>query len=105
MSIAQTPKPPYYAVIFTSVLSSETEGYEEMAEKMVELSSKMPGFLGIDSARSDVGITVCYWESLEDIQRWKNELSHQEAQQLGKEKWYHQFETRIAKVERAYGSN
>lgn len=56
--IANTPKPPYYAVIFTSVLGEFKEGYSEMAELMVKLAQEQEGFLGIESAREDIGITV-----------------------------------------------
>lgn len=67
---------------------------------MLELASKQPGFLGIESAREDIGITVSYWSDLESIKRWKNNIDHQEAQKLGVEKWYTSFKVRIAKVER-----
>lgn len=102
-SIAQTPKPPYYAVIFTSHRTAGDAGYEEMATRMVELASQQPGFLGVESAREDVGITVSYWADLESIKDWKANLEHQEAQRIGKEKWYSSFKTRISKVERDYG--
>ena len=98
--IAKTPKPPYYAVIFTSHRRDNDSGYSQIAERMVEIASKQPGFLGIESAREDVGITVSYWSDLESIQRWKDNIDHQEAQKLGVEKWYTSFKTRIAKVER-----
>ena len=101
--IANTPKPPYYAVIFTSHRKEGDNGYGEMADRMVELASKQPGFLGIESARADVGITVSYWSDLESIKRWKANVEHQEAQRLGHEKWYASFKTRISKVERDYG--
>ena len=101
--IASTPKPPYYAVIFTSLRTEGDNGYGEMAEKMVELASKQPGFLGVESAREEVGITVSYWLSLESIQNWKANCDHQMAQKLGYEKWYSSFKTRISKVERDYG--
>lgn len=101
--IAITPEPPYYAVIFTSHRTDGDNGYSEMATKMVELASKQPGFLGVEFAREDVGITVSYWADLESIKRWKANMEHQEAQRLGHEKWYSSFKTRIAKVERDYG--
>jgi heme-degrading monooxygenase HmoA len=101
--IARTPKPPYYAVIFTSLRTEGDNGYGEMATKMVELASKQPGFLGIESAREEVGITVSYWLDLESIQNWKANFDHQEAQKLGHEKWYSSFKTRISKVEHDYG--
>lgn len=101
--IAQTPKPPYYAVIFTSIRTDIDEGYAQMAEKMVQLAATQPGFLGMESARDGLGITVSYWGSLEAIKHWKANLEHQQAQQLGHEKWYSSFKTRISKVERDYG--
>ena len=102
-SIANTPKPPYYAVIFTSHRTEGDNGYDEMATKMVELASRQPGFLGIESARQDVGITVSYWTDLDSIRKWKRNTEHQKAQKLGRDKWYASFKTRISKVERDSG--
>jgi heme-degrading monooxygenase HmoA len=101
--IASTPKPPYYAVIFTSHRTEGDYGYGEMAARMVELASMQPGFLGVESAREDVGITVSYWSDLESIKQWKANAEHQEAQRLGHEKWYSSFKTRISKEEHDYG--
>uniref|UniRef100_Q0HXM8 Antibiotic biosynthesis monooxygenase n=1 Tax=Shewanella sp. (strain MR-7) TaxID=60481 RepID=Q0HXM8_SHESR len=101
--IANTPKPPYYAVIFTSHRTEGDNGYGRMADRMIELASKQPGFLGVESAREDVGITVSYWSDLESIRLWKANAEHQEAQRLGHQKWYSSFKTRISKVERDYG--
>jgi len=101
--IAKTPTPPYYAVIFTSHRTEGDDGYAEMAAKMVELAAKQRGFLGVESARENVGITVSYWSDLESIKLWKADIEHLEAQRLGKKKWYSSFKTRIAKVERDYG--
>jgi len=103
MPIAQTLKPPYYAVIFTSTLTADTQGYAEMAAKMVELAAAQSGFLGIESAREALGITVSYWQDLDSIKQWKANTEHLVARQLGREKWYSAFKTRIAKVERDYG--
>lgn len=100
--IANTPEPPYYAVIFTSMRTEVDQGYGAMAEKMVELVQQQPGFLGVESAREEVGITVSYWADLESIKQWKNNIQHQAAQKLGREKWYAALKTRIAKVERDY---
>jgi heme-degrading monooxygenase HmoA len=102
MSIANTPQPPYYAVIFTSVRTVVDEGYSETAERMLDLAKQMPGYLGEESTRNDIGITVSYWASLEDISNWKKHPEHQLAQQNGREKWYSAYKTRICKVERDY---
>jgi heme-degrading monooxygenase HmoA len=101
--IAATPKPPYYAVIFTSLRTEGDNGYGDMAAAMVELAAQQPGYLGIESAREDLGITVSYWSDLESIKNWKANVEHQQAQKSGREKWYSSFKVRISKVERDYG--
>lgn len=101
--IAKTPAPPYYAVIFTSVRTDVDEGYELTADRMVALAAEQPGFLGVESARNDIGITVSYWESLDAIRHWKAHAEHLAAQQLGRKKWYASYKTRICLVERDYG--
>lgn len=101
--IAQTPHPPYYAVIFTSVRTEGDHGYNEMANQMVALGSAMKGFLGIESAREEIGISVSYWDSLESIKAWKQEAAHQVAQEKGRSQWYAAYKTRISLVERDYG--
>lgn len=99
---AQTPQPPYYAVIFTSLRTDGDNGYAEMGDKMVKLASEQPGFLGVESVRDDsgFGITVSYWESEEAIRNWKANAEHRFAQAKGKAEWYEHFMTRVAKVER-----
>lgn len=100
--IAKTPAPPYYAVIFTSERTEEDNGYGEMAERMDELAKQQPGYLGVESAREGLGITVSYWESLEAIRNWKQNSEHLIAQQKGRSEWYTGYKTRICKVERDY---
>ncbi|MFN8300243.1 MAG: antibiotic biosynthesis monooxygenase [Chitinophagales bacterium] len=101
--IATTPKPPYYAVIFTSLRTEGDNGYHAMSEHMVALAQQQPGYLGHESAREGVGITVSYWESLEAIKSWKADSEHQLAQTKGRQEWYQSFKVRICKVERDYG--
>lgn len=95
-------KPPYYAVIFTSVRTEIEEGYDEMADLMVKLAQKQEGFLGVESARNQIGITVSYWRNLEAISAWKQNVDHLVAQQKGRENWYQSYTTRICLVEREY---
>ncbi len=101
--IAATPKPPYYAVIFTSKLTDDNDGFKQIADKMLTLSSKQTGFLGVESAREELGITTSYWKDLKSIKAWKNNAEHLIAQQKGRDIWYQNFKIRIAKVERDYG--
>ena len=102
-SIAATPPPPYYAVIFTSTRMPGDDGYGAMAARMMTMAAEQPGYLGVESVRDGLGITVSYWRSLDDIANWKRVAEHLEAQRTGREKWYATYKTRIAKVERDYG--
>jgi len=76
-----------------------------MAERMVELASQQPGFLGVETVRdaNGFGITVSYWSSEEAIAAWKSHMEHQGAQEGGKRVWYSDYQLRVAKVERDYG--
>ncbi len=103
--IAKTPKPPYYAVIFSSHQNDDLDGYAEAAGRMLELAARQPGFLGVESAREDLGITVSYWSDSESIKNWKNQTEHREAQRLGQDKWYSNYKIRIALVERDYDND
>jgi heme-degrading monooxygenase HmoA len=101
--IASTPEPPYTAVIFTSLRAPvEGDGYDEMAGEMDALAARQPGFLGVESAREAIGITVSYWASAADARAWKSVAEHRAAQRLGRERWYSAFRVRVATVEREY---
>jgi len=102
--IAKTPRPPYYAVIFSSHRTAKLDGYAETAARMLALAAEQPGFLGVESVREDLGITISYWSDLESIKKWKAHAEHRVAQEMGKERWYSRYKTRIALVERDYGS-
>lgn len=104
-AIARTPEPPYYAVIFTSRRNSaDADGYAHMAEAMAALAARQPGYLGMESVRGadGAGITVSYWASEEAIRAWKRVAAHLEAQRAGRERWYADYTTRVARVERDY---
>ena len=93
---------PYYAVIFTSAKTDNDAGYNEMSELMVELAKQQDGFLGVDSARNEIGITVSYWKSLEAISTWKTHTDHLVAQKKGIKDWYAWYNVKICRVEREY---
>lgn len=105
MTIATTPDPPYYAVIFTSLRTPEPgDGYAETAARMVELAAAQPGFLGVESARDGLGITVSYWTDEAAIAGWRADIEHTAARARGRERWYADWAVRVARVERAYGA-
>lgn len=100
--IAKTPKPPYYAVIFTSTRTEVDNEYSKTANRMVELAKEQEGFLGVESASNEIGITVSYWQDLKAIKSWKENAEHSIVRKKGRTEWYKTFKTRIAKVERDY---
>ncbi len=102
MTIADTPAPPYYAVIFTSTRTAGDNGYEQMADAMLDLATKQPGFLGFESARNEIGISVSYWDSPNSITAWQQNSSHLVAQHRGRAEWYQSFKVRVCRVERDY---
>jgi heme-degrading monooxygenase HmoA len=104
-AFAALPEPPYWAVIFSSRRREPDPDYDRMADRMLELAARQPGFLGAESARGaeGFGITVSYWADEAAIARWKAHAEHRLAQELGRGRWYEHYELRIAKVERAYG--
>ena len=100
--IAETPPAPYYAVIFTSLRTEGDNGYDEMSVEMAGLAAEQDGFLGVEFARNELGITVSYWKSLEAIKNWKANTRHLLAQKQGRDAWYAHYKVRICKVERDY---
>lgn len=99
---ANTLEPHYFAVIFTSVRREGDHGYAEAAREVLELARHQPGFLGFESARNEIGISVSYWASLEAIRAWKENAVHRQAQARARD-WYASFRVRICRVEREYG--
>ena len=103
---ASLPKPPYYAVIFSSRRSAQDDaGYAQASRRMLEMAARQPGFLGAESSRDaeGFGITVSYWRDEASISGWKAQAEHVAIRERGRWLWYTHFEVRVAKVERAYG--
>jgi heme-degrading monooxygenase HmoA len=100
--ITETPEPPYVAVIFTSIRTGGDDGYSAAAEEMAALAPGQPGYLGHESARDGIGITVAYWRDEESARAWKQHAAHLVVQKRGRESWYRDYRVRIATVTRDY---
>jgi len=104
MGIANTPEPPYTAVIFTSLRTEGDQGYAHMSGRMERLAAEQPGYLGIEAARdSGSGITVSYWADEAAAAAWKQVAEHLIAQARGREVWYADYRVRVCTVSRDYG--
>ncbi|ANY06068.1 antibiotic biosynthesis monooxygenase family protein [Pseudonocardia sp. HH130630-07] len=101
--LASTPAPPYVAVIFSSVRTDGDDGYAVMSARMLDLAARQPGFLGVEAAREDVGITVSYWRDEAAARAWKQVAAHLVAQRRGRDVWYSEYRVRVAQVLRDYG--
>jgi heme-degrading monooxygenase HmoA len=101
--IAETPEPPYVAVVFTSLRTDGDNGYAVMSARMEELAAQQPGYLGIEAARDGLGITVSYWADEASARAWKEVAEHVVAQQRGRDTWYADYRVRVATVTRDYG--
>lgn len=101
--LLQTPEPPYYVVVFTSVLAADPAGYEPMRTVMREAATKVDGYLGYESLRDErgFGISVSYWRDLEALDNWREHGKHVVARKLGRERWMEDYSVRVAKVERS----
>jgi heme-degrading monooxygenase HmoA len=102
--IAETPEPPYVAVIFTSLRTDGDNGYAVMSARMDRLAAEQPGYLGLEAAREGLGVvTVSYWVDEDSARAWKHVAAHLVAQQRGREAWYSDYRVRVAVVHRDYG--
>ena len=102
--IANTPKPPYIAAVFTSIRTDVEEGYEKMNELTFKELESIEGYLGYEAFRDEngFGVNVSYWKDMEALKNWRDNTLHQKAQKLGKEKWYKNYKLRICTVVRDY---
>jgi len=97
--IKPLPQKDYYAVIFISERSENLEGYHEMDILTIQLAEEIPGYLGYESVKDgNKGIFISYWESMDSINQWKNNLIHQQAKSKAKQ-WYKSYISQICKVE------
>ena len=93
----------YYAVIFTSKLSNDTEGYHEMNEELLKIINTQKGFISIEnSSNGQTGITISYWEDVQAILAWRENEWHKKAIAKGKSTWYESYTLRICTVVREY---
>jgi heme-degrading monooxygenase HmoA len=92
--------------IFRSRLRLENqEAYQRTATRMHELAQQMPGFISIKTFTAQDGerVSIVEFESEETHQAWRRHPEHKEAQRLGRELFYSEFQIQVCKVERAYG--
>ena len=101
-----TPKPPYYAVIFSIQMSDKDTGAFRIAEKrMLEIASQNPGFVGVEGLADNEGFSlfIAYWKDLESMKAFKLDKEHMVAREKGRTVWFKKHVIRVAKIIKEYG--
>jgi heme-degrading monooxygenase HmoA len=92
-----------YAVIFRADIRELDEDYVALAARMRERAMTEYGCIEFQSCMEGKSeIAISYWESLDQISRWKEDLEHQAAQELGRTQWYGSYTVEVVEVLRAY---
>ncbi|MBW2241496.1 MAG: antibiotic biosynthesis monooxygenase [Deltaproteobacteria bacterium] len=85
--------------IFRSRIRPQHEAeYQVLAAEMLTLARAMPGFLAYRFFSSEDGerCSIVEFESLEELQAWRDEPRHREAQKLGRERFYTEYSLCVA---------
>ncbi len=102
MHLLEINEDSYYAVIFTSLKMEEAKlsvEYGELNDQLEILAKEIDGFLGMESVREELGISISYWRDLNAIDAWRKHWNHIEAKKKGRKLWYEAYSIRICKVE------
>jgi hypothetical protein len=98
-----------YAVIFKAKAknldSIQQQQYSQMADTLRALAFEKYACIDFISASAgEQEITISYWPDEQSIKRWKNDIQHTLAQQLGSQKWYDSYTVQVLEVKREYQS-
>lgn len=92
-----------YAVIFRATINKLDQDYTDTAARLRELAKRKYGCLDfISTLEGQEEIAISYWQTMEQIARWKNDPEHKRAQELGKSKWYNCYQVQIVEIVRQY---
>jgi heme-degrading monooxygenase HmoA len=92
-----------FVILFRSKLTSNTDGYEELADEMVRLGKEMPGFIDFKSFKAEDGerLSVAWWRDAETLRAWRTHPRHRFAQEAGREKFYEYYNIDVAEIVRS----
>jgi len=92
-----------YTVIFRAKVNELDKAYHEMAARMRKLAIDEYGcseFLSV--TEGDQEIAISYWDKLDNIHKWKKNVEHLEAQEMGKSSWYKSYHVQVVEIIREY---
>ena len=92
-----------YAVIFKAKTKELDDNYFKMAKRMRELAIDEYGCVEFTAVTEGFDeIAISYWESMEQIKKWKQNSEHLVAQKFGKNKWYETYSVEIVEILEKY---
>ena len=73
---------------------------------MRELAEAMPGFISFKTFQAEDGerVSLIEFESEDTLQSWREHPEHQKSQELGRTKFYDDFQIQVCSILRQYGS-
>lgn len=94
-----------YAVIFRAEIADADEEYSGTASRLRDLALSEYGCVEFTSCtEGQREIAISYWETLEQISRWKQNALHRDAQEKGRSRWYRSYTVEVVELLRSYGS-
>lgn len=94
-----------YAVIFRAEIADADEEYSGTASRLRDLALSEYGCAEFTSCtEGQREIAISYWETLEQISRWKQNALHLDAQEKGRSRWYRSYTVEVVELLRSYGS-
>lgn len=95
-----------YAVIFTAQVKQFDAEYSATAANMRELAFAEHGCVEFHACtEGKQEIAVSYWQDLDNIGSWKQNIEHLAAQKLGRDKWYESYTVEVVEILRSYTSD
>ncbi len=94
-----------YAVIFKAKVKQFDEEYSSMAAQLRDRALTQFNCREFVAVTEDnFEIAISYWDSLDDIKRWKQDELHLHAQRKGKRQWYSCYQVEVVEIQRSYSS-
>ena len=77
---------------------------ETLGARMYELATGMPGFVSYKDFTSPDGesVSIVEFESPETLVAWREHPEHREAQRLGRERYFAEYQIQVCTPVRAY---
>jgi heme-degrading monooxygenase HmoA len=95
--------------VFRSRLRADAgEDYPVLARRMLELAESMAGFRSFKTFSADDGerVSIIEFESIAQLEAWRDHPEHRQAQAMGRERFYRAYRVQVCESVRdtAFGA-